>query len=101
MDFVTRGFHEMTRRESAKRRAAAAAVHPYPELSEYRRVENPKNVTFPDACPVCNAAKVSEIAPCTVTRQGGASYACGGGYNPKPQISTRYAVYWGACGVGQ
>ena len=102
MDFVTRGFHAMAKRESAKKRAERATLADvqfvYPELSAYRRVETPKNVEFPATCPVCGAAKTSERAADTVLRMGNASYACGGGYNPKPQISTRYAVYWGTCG---
>lgn len=106
MDFVTRGFMEMAKRETAKRAAAKRPARAtvsdcqfvYPQLSEYRRVENPKNVEFPATCPVCGAAKTSERAADTVLRTGDASYACGGGYNPKPQISMRYAVYWGSCG---
>lgn len=73
----------------------------YPEIAVNRRTAVIAPVIFPDTCPVCDAPKISERAPEAVTRTGDCTYACGGGYNPKSQISVTWATYWGACPVNR
>lgn len=68
----------------------------YPEITGYlRRGREVPPPAFPSACPCCGAALVE-------TKEGewsaSAQYACGGTYEPKPQIQNHTRVWWGVCG---
>jgi len=52
-------------------------------------------VTFPEACPACGA---EATAHGTLWRKP-VTYACGGGYDSKPQIQNHRDVWWGHCPV--
>ena len=69
--------------------------HIYPELWQARRPEQGPTPVFPEACPACSAPAVEHgklhYHPVT--------YACGGGYDEKPQIQNHTDKWWGYCPV--
>jgi predicted RNA-binding Zn-ribbon protein involved in translation (DUF1610 family) len=80
--------------------------HIYPELARERRAmydvwsgtevpPDTRPVVFPETCPACGAEAVAHGShwhkPVT--------YACGGGYDSKPQIQNHRDVWWGHCPV--
>ena len=68
----------------------------YPELVGYKcRGSVVPPPQFPDACPKCGAPKTAEDRLALVER---CTYACGGGYSPKPQIQNHTDYWWGKCG---
>jgi hypothetical protein len=70
----------------------------YPELIGYKcRGEKCPPPTFPDACPTCGAAKVDHVDPGHPLSLEKVRYACGGAYEPKPQIQNHTDKWWGKC----
>jgi hypothetical protein len=64
-----------------------------PDSSGSMRSKPSKPLTFPDVCPVCNAAATTD------GDYRGRKYACGGKYETKPQIQNHTEVWWGRCGA--
>jgi predicted RNA-binding Zn-ribbon protein involved in translation (DUF1610 family) len=65
----------------------------YKEISQW--CDDKREPKFPKSCPVCGSKMVKR------THKGPFStitYACGGGYDTKPQIQNHHDVWWGSCG---
>ena len=72
----------------------------YPELAGNKIRGNVKPpVVYPDECPACGAETVDDHGFSVGTDSFPTrEYACGGKYEPKPQIQNHTDYFWGSCG---